>query len=127
MTKVIPSQWIIDWFNWWEWDWFYQWPDNSYRAGKNIETRQVENALLITNKLTDTWQTFTGTFWTVNPFEPRSFSTYDSSVGYLYRNWTLATVVSTWTTAYNQILGWGKMERWADNITYNYWFTATNS
>lgn len=124
----INQVWNWSDFSWWEWDWQYYWPEWWYRAGNNLETRQLENWVVICNKLTDTSQTYLWNIISVNNYEPRCFVTIDST-NYVrvYRNWTFLIPINTWTTAYDRVIGWGKMTRLSDTTTYNYAFTMTNS
>lgn len=123
--EAIEQVWNWGWFNWWEWDGFYNWPANSYRAGKNIESKQIENGLFICNKLVDTWFTYQWDIRAVNPFENRCFSTRDGSTWRIYKDWVLKFNMATWTTAWDTIQGFWRMNRNSDSITYSYWFSST--
>lgn len=125
--EAIEQVWNWGWFNWWEWDGFYNWPANSYRAGRNIESKQIENGLFICNKLVDTWLTYQWDILAVNPFENRCFSTRDGSTWKIYKDWVFKFNMDSWDSTWNTIQGFWIMNRSSDNITYSYWFSRTNN
>lgn len=113
--------------SWWEWDWYFYWPEWSVRIADNIDLQKVEWWVRIANsKITDT--TYNWDLQSVNPYEPFCFETMNWSTAEIYYNKVKVLELSSWlATAYKKMVWWGKMTRLADNTSYSYGFTMTNS
>lgn len=123
---TIEQNWNIT-FNWWEWDWFYNWPSWSYRAGSNLETKQLENWAMICNWLISTDNTYIWEIIAINWYEDKTFCTDDKVWHFwkIYYNW--AFTFNLWTGSQDRVYWFWKMTRLADNINYSYWFSWVSS
>lgn len=103
---------------WWESDDIYKWPDNSFYSAENVDIRKQMNWVKLSCALTDTWLVFDATITamlhTDELWIPWWLITCLSN-GKIYLDSNLMVTLSTWTTAWNQIIwiwynviGWTK-------------------
>ncbi len=125
--STVQQVWNWNNFSWWEWDAFFYWPTGWYRVSSQLETRMVENSIRISQKKTDTGQTYLWTVQAVNPYADRCFSTLDSNTGKIYYEWVFKFNLSTWNVNWDTIRWFWKLQRTTDNIIYSYWISRTTT
>ena len=87
------------WYNWGEWDGFYDWPAQSFRAGSNLETKQIENGACACSALVTTGLTYVWDITAVNPYDEIMFCTRDDV-------WDNAKVYYNWLFSFNECWAW---------------------
>jgi len=113
------------WYNWGEWDGFYDWPAQSFRAGSNLETKQIENGACACSVLVDTLVSYTGNILSINKYRNRCFATLSWTTTKIYDWWVFEFNMASWDNTDNQVLWFWTLKRNADSITYSYWFSKT--
>lgn len=125
-NKTIPQEYNWNSFSGWEGDGFYYWPKGSYRLGANLETRKVENGVIVSNKQTVD-HNYLGTIKGVSDYFDRLYSTVDGSTWKIYYAGAFKFNMAIWTIAHDTILGWGRMKRSAGTVVQWYGISAFNT
>ena len=125
-NKTIPQEYNWNSFSGWEGDGFYYGPKGSYRLGANLETRKVENGVMVTNKQTVD-HTYLGTIKGVSDYYDRTYSTVDGSTWKIYSAGAFKFNMAIGTIAHDTILWWGRMKRSAGTVLQPYGVSAFNT
>ena len=123
---------ILDlvWWNGWESDDIFKWPENSFYSGENIEVRKDLSGLTLASKIVDTTWTIDGTIISMENLETLGIGTTSwvivcTSTGKVYLNGVLKQTLATGTTEWNQIIGIGTAI--ISGVQYIYYVTKTNA
>jgi hypothetical protein len=124
--KTIPQEYNWNSFSGWEWDGFYYWPKGSYRLGANLETRKLENGVMVANKQTVD-HTYLGTIKGVSDYYDRLYSTMNWTTWKIYYAGAFKFNMAVGVVAHDTILGWGHMKRTAGTVVQWYGISAFNT
>lgn len=124
--KTIPQEYNWNSFSWWEADGFYYWPAGSYRSWANIETRKLENWVMVSNKQTVD-HSYLWTIKGVSDYYDRTYSTVDGSTGKIYSGGAFKFNMAIGTIAHDTILGWWRMKRVWWTVVQPYGISAFNT
>lgn len=125
-NKTIGQEYNWNSFSGGEADGFYYWPPSSYRSGASIETRKLENGVMVSNKQTID-HTYLGTIKGVSDYYDRTYSTVDGSTGKIYSGGAFKFNMAIWTLAHDTILWFGRMKRTAWSVVQWYGISAFNT
>lgn len=119
----IERIWDIQWFSWWESDDIYIWPKDSFFSWEWIEIRKNLSGVRLSSGLVNTWWSISGTICYMANLETLGIIWWWTVVctesWNIYLDWVLKETISTWTAAFNKVIGiWVMTVSWSQYVYY---------